>query len=116
MYTSNLQNETFILSIYNLLISYNVAILFLNVSCFCAEVEVHRERQTAGADSGLSGQCVRCGSSAGGRRDQERSAGTHGGTAGTQHAGRHTSHTWHCPAMLRGDADADFKVVLRCHS
>lgn len=72
--------------------NYNTVIIF-KLLCLCVDAEVHRERQTAGADSGLPGQRVRCGSSAGGRRDQERSAGTHGGTAGAQHTGRYTAHT-----------------------
>ena len=70
---------------------------FLNfILCCRAEAEVHRERPAAGADSGLPGQRVRCGSSAGGRRGQERSAGAHGGAAGAQHTGTHThTHTLH---------------------
>lgn len=85
--------------------NYNTVIIF-KLLCLCVDAEVHRERQTAGADSGLPGQRVRCGSSAGGRRDQERSAGTHGGTAGAQHTGRYTAHTHthtYRPATLTDD-------------
>lgn len=48
------------------------------------EVEAHRERQAAGADSGLPGQRVRRGRPAGGCGNQERGLGE-GGRAGRKH-------------------------------
>ena len=86
---------------------------FYFILCCRAEAEVHRERPAAGADSGLPGQRVRCGSSAGGRRGQERSAGAHGGAAGAQHTGTHTHTHTHCTKTHR---QTQVKVVFLCLS
>lgn len=57
--------------------------------CVCVlAFEGNREREAAGPDPGLPGQCVRCRSPTGGCWEPRRGPGSCGQTAGTQRAGQ----------------------------
>lgn len=71
-------------------VSDNLFLWCTNSVYLCVlDSEADREREAAGPDPGLLGQCVRCGSSAGGCWEQRRGAGACGRITGAQRSGWH---------------------------